>query len=57
MAVIGVWGTVTALQTSSVSPEGIAATNPSEVQLAGIIQFRAISDHEEMAYLHNHGLP
>ncbi len=57
IVVIGVWGTVTALQTSSVSPEGIAATNPSEVQLAGIIQFRAISNRGEIAYLHNHGLP
>jgi hypothetical protein len=57
MVVIGVWGTVTALQTSSVSPGKIAATSPSEIQLAGIIQFRAISDRGEMAYLHNHGLP
>jgi hypothetical protein len=57
VVLIGIWGTATALQTSSVSPTGIAATNPSEVQLAGIIQFRAISNPGEMSYLRNHGLP
>jgi hypothetical protein len=57
IGVICVWGTVTALQTSSVSPNGIAATNPSEAQLAGIIQFRAISSPEEIRYFHSHGLP
>ena len=57
IAVIGVWGTLTALQTSSVSPAGIAATNPSEVQLAGIIQYRASTDPGELSYLHSHGLP
>ena len=35
VVVIGGWGTLTSLQTSSVSPNGIAATNPSEAQLAG----------------------
>ena len=57
IAVIGVWGTLTALQTSSVSPSGLAATNPSEVQLAGIIQYRASTDAGELSYLHSHGLP
>ena len=57
IAVVGVWGTVTALQTSTVSPGRLAATNPSEVQLAGIVQFRAVDDHGEITYLHDHGLP
>jgi hypothetical protein len=57
IAVVGVWGTLTALQTSSVSPAGIVATNPSEVQLAGIIQYRASTNVGELSYLHSHGLP
>jgi 4-amino-4-deoxy-L-arabinose transferase-like glycosyltransferase len=57
VAVIGVWGTLTALQTSSASPTGIAATNPSEVQLAGIIQYRASTNVGELSYLYSHGLP
>jgi hypothetical protein len=57
VVVIGIWGTVTSLQTSSVSPAGISPTNPSEVQLAGLIQFRAATDSAEMAYFYEHGLP
>ena len=57
VAFIGIWGTATALQTSSASPAGIATTNPTEVQVAGIIQFRAITDPREMTFLWNHGLP
>ena len=57
IVVIGVWGTLTTLQNSSVSPTGISATNPSEVQLAGIIQFRASTDVGELSYLYSHGLP
>ena len=34
---IGVRGTLTALQTSSVGPVGLAAPKPSEVQFTGII--------------------
>ena len=57
IVVIGIWGTLTTLQTSSVSPSGIAATNPSEVQLAGIIQFRVATDPGELSYFYSHGLP
>ena len=36
IVVIGIWGTLSALQTSSVSPSGLAATNPSEVRFEGV---------------------
>jgi hypothetical protein len=57
IVVLGVWGTLTTLQNSSVSPRGIAATNQSEVQLAGIVQFRAVTDPKEIGFLYAHGMP
>ena len=48
IGVIGIWGTVTALQTSKTL---------TEVQVAGIVQFRAASDPGEMTFLRDHGLP
>jgi hypothetical protein len=57
MLLLGIWGTLTTLQNSSVSPTGIAATNQSEVQLAGIVQFRAVTDPTEIGFLYAHGMP
>jgi len=54
---IGIWGTVTTFQTSTVSPGHLAPTNPSEAQLAGIVQFRAATDPAELNYFRAHGLP
>ena len=48
VALIGIWGTATALQGSR---------SRAELQLAGIVQFRAATDPGEMTYLRNHGLP
>jgi hypothetical protein len=48
VGVIGIWGTATALQTSKTL---------TEVQIAGIVQFRAIGDPGEMTFLREHGLP
>jgi len=55
--VLGIWGTLTALQTSQISPAGVSATNPSEVQFAGIIEYRAGTNPGELSYFRNHGLP
>jgi len=57
IAVIGIWATLTALQTSQISPAGVAVTNPSEVQFAGIIEYRAGTNPGELSYFRNHGLP
>jgi 4-amino-4-deoxy-L-arabinose transferase-like glycosyltransferase len=57
IAVIAVWGTWAALQTSQISPAGLTATNPSEVQFAGIMQYRAGADPAELSYFRDHGLP
>ena len=48
VALIGIWGTATALQGSK---------SRAELQLAGIVQFRAATNPGEMTYLRNHGLP
>ena len=48
IAVIGIWGAATALQTSKTL---------TEVQVAGIVQFRAIGNSGEMTFLREHGLP
>lgn len=54
---IGVWGTVTALQNSAESPAGKVPISYSEVQLAGIIQFRIANNPGELRYFFAHGLP
>jgi hypothetical protein len=48
VALIAVWGTATTLQGSK--PR-------AELQLAGIVQFRAATNPAEMTYLWNHGMP
>lgn len=55
VALIGAFGTATALQTTKVPVEGSKLS--SQAQFASIIQWRAATNPGEMTYLWNHGLP
>ncbi len=55
VALIGVWGLATALQTTKTPLQGSKVS--SQAQLAGLVQWRAAVNPGEMRYLWNHGLP
>jgi hypothetical protein len=55
VALIGAWGTTTALQTTKMPLQGSKVS--SQAQLAGIVQWRAATNPGEMTFLWNHGLP